>query len=156
MAINNITTDYSNRKIDLHIFQGVSAPNASDITPSFGKISNFCTGVQKLVQRYTIALLTELGSQENFPDFGSTLITALTSSSNLYNRVDLYPIFNKANTKVLRDFAAYDRTVSMPVDERLAGARLIEIKSINGGVSMAVQIETYSEDPVTFIIPLPI
>ncbi|MEG7795894.1 hypothetical protein, partial [Listeria monocytogenes] len=71
MAIKSITTNYTGRKIDLHIMQGVKAPGSSDISLGFGKISNYCSGVQKLIQRYTIMLLTEIGSQENFPTFGS-------------------------------------------------------------------------------------
>ena len=138
-------------------FQGVNAPNSSDITPSFGKISNYCTGIQKLVQRYTIALLTELGSQPNFPGFGSPLITILTSSSNSYNRADLYPIFNRANAKVVKEFFAYDQTANPPDDERLAGASLDSIKStIDGGVAISVKIQTYATGPVAFVIPLPL
>jgi len=66
MPISSTTTNYSGRKKDIHIFQGVDPSKVSDINPSFGKISNYCAGVQKLVQRYAICLLTELGSQENY------------------------------------------------------------------------------------------
>lgn len=159
MAISQtLSVDYSNRKIDLHIFQGVNAPNSSDITPSFGKISNFCTGIQKLAQRYTICLLTELGSQVSFSDFGSDLITSLTSSSNLYNRADLYPIFNEANAKIEAEFYDHDQKYpGAPDDERLASAALVDILSTpTGGVALSVELQTYSVEPVSFIIPLPI
>lgn len=158
MAINTVlSTDYANRKIDLHIFQGVKAPTASSITPSFGRISNYCTGVQKLIQRYTIALLTELGSQPSFETFGTSLITELNSSSSLLNRADLYPIFNEANAKVLNEFFAFDLdNPSVPDDERLAGASVLSINSVNGTVSISVQIFTQATDPITFILPLPI
>lgn len=159
MAINsNLSTDYSNRKIDIHIFQGVKAPNASDITPSFGKISNFCTGLQKLIQRYTIAILTELGSQSMYPTFGTSFITSLTSKTRLYNQADIYPIFNKANAKVVSEFFNYDQAnPGAPDDERLSGARIKKIDLTKAGrVELTVQLETYGASPTTFILPLPI
>jgi hypothetical protein len=157
MAIQSLSTDYSGRTVDINIMQGVNAPNKSAITLSFGSISNYCTGIQKLIQRYTIALLTSLGSQISFPSFGTSLINTLTSTSNVYNRADLYPVFNTANAQVVESFKAYDRTITPKPDEQLAGATLTDIQSTpDGGVSIAVKLYTYATDPITFIIPLPI
>lgn len=156
MAIKNITTNYTGRKIDLHIMQGVNAPGSSTINLSFGKISNYCAGVQKLIQRYTIMLLTELGSQEQFPTFGSNLITKLTSTSNNYNRSDLYALFALANLKVCNDIFDYQINNPLPEDEQLSNATLEEIISTtDGGVAMRVKIVTRVVGAVDFLIPLP-
>ena len=156
MAISNITTNYTGRTIDLHIFQGVNAPNASDITPSFGLISNYCSGVQKLVQRYAILLLTELGSQELYPDFGSDLLTKLTSTSNNYNRSDLFTLFALANVKVSDVILAYQIENPLPLDEQLDVATLEEIvTTTDGGVALRVNISTRAVGAIDFLLPLP-
>jgi hypothetical protein len=157
MAIKGTSTDYSNRKIDIHVFQGVNAPKNSDITPSFGRISNFCTGVQKLIQRYTISLLTEIGSQLNYPEFGSSLIVSLTSSSNVYNRADLYALFNIANDKIQSEFLAYDATEDISDDERLRNVRIARIESTaDGGVAIRLELQTFAGSELIFVVPLPI
>ncbi len=156
MAIQGLSTNYSGRKVDLHIFQGVSAPNPSNITPSFGKISNFCSGIQKLVQRYAINLLTEIGSQPDFLTFGTDLIPTLSSKSLRYNKADLYNIFNLASVKVLREFLAYQSTTTVPDDEALNNAVLNDIVSSPGGISIRVTIVSLAQDQVQFLLPLPI
>ncbi len=156
MAISGLSTDYSGRKVDLHIMQGVKAPNATAINLGFGKISNYCSGVQKLIQRYMIMLLTEIGSQEEYPTFGSNFITRLTSTSNNYNRTDLQHIFAFANNKVSTEIIAYQVANTLPLDEQLNVARLINIETTpTGGVALKIQIETATNGAVQFIVPLP-
>lgn len=156
MAINSITTNYTGRKLDLHIMQGVKAPLASNISLGFGRISNYCSGVQKLIQRYTIMLLTEIGSQENFPTFGSNLIVKLTSTSNNYNRSDLFALFALANLKVSNDIFEYQINNPLPEDEQLSTASLEDIvTTTDGGVAMRVLITPRTQEAVDFIIPLP-
>lgn len=155
MAISGTSINYSGKKIDLHIMQGVKAPLTTDIAPSFGTISNYCTGVQKLIQRYMIMLLTELGTQETYPDFGSDFLTKLTSSSSVFNISDIQHIFAFANDKVSNEIIAYQIDNVLPEDEQLNVASLIDVISANGGVSLKIQIITQSQDAVEFIIPLP-
>jgi hypothetical protein len=156
MAISNTSTNYTDRKLDLHIMQGVQAPNHSSITPSFGLVSNYCAGVQKLIQRYTIMFLTELGSQENYPEFGSDFITKITSTSNNFNRSDLFSLFAFANLKVSDEIINYQIDNNVPLDEQLNVVELEEIVSTpNGGVSLKLKIIPRAEQPVEFLIPLP-
>lgn len=156
MAISSITTVYTDRKIDLHIMQGVNAPSKSSITPSFGLISNYCTGVQKLIQRYMIMLLTEIGSQENYPDFGSDFLVNLLSSSSVYNRVDLQNLFAFANAKVSKAIIDYQIENELPLDEQLNTASLVDIINIAPGhVSLKIQIIPQTQDAVEFVVPLP-
>lgn len=147
---------YTDRKIDLHIMQGIDPPNKSAITPSFGKLTNFCTGVQKLVQRYVISLLTELTSQPTFTDFGTALVSTLTATSSRFNQADIYPIFNAANAKVKNEFKQYDILNQPPLDERLLNAELVSVLAINGGVNLNINIKTFSQTDVTFVLPLPV
>lgn len=156
MAISGTTTNYTGRKKDLHIFQGVNPKKPATVTPSFGKISNYCAGVQKLVQRYTISLLNELGSQTNYPDFGTNFMTRLNNRSLSLNRSDIFPIFNLASAKVIADFKEYQaNTDGLPTDEQLNTVLLEEVSVSANSVNLRVRLYPVQSTPVEFVIPLP-
>ena len=156
MPITRVSTDYSTRTKDIHIFQGVNASKLSDITPGFGRISNYCSGVQKLIQRYTISLLTELGSQTYYPDFGTELISSLLNSSSSLNRLDVGLLFNEANVKVITAFRDHQReSTGIPLDEQLDTALLTNVSVYGGTVGLTIQLYTAAGVPIEFLIPLP-
>jgi hypothetical protein len=156
MPISGTSTDYSNRTKDLHIFQGVNPNKLANISPSIGRISNYCSGIQKLIQRYAIALLTEITSQPNYLTFGTNLISRLTNSSSRINKADVYPIFNAANSKVITLFKTYQQsTPGLPKDEQLATAQLLDIKVVGDTISLSVQIYPVSTAPILFLLPIP-
>lgn len=156
MAITGTTTNYSGRKVDIHIFQGVNPNKLSPVTPSFGKISNFCSGIQKLIQRFAIALMTDLGSQKDYPTFGTQLMRTLNNRNLLFNKADLYPIFNFAAYKVISEFRDYQaKNYNIPEDEKLNTAYLSDIIIVNDSVSFKVTIVPMSGDVTEFLIPLP-
>jgi hypothetical protein len=156
MPISGTSTDYSTRKKDIHILQGVNPNQLSRITPSFGRISNYCAGVQKLIQRYAIALLTELGSQTKYPDFGSTLLRTLNNRNFKNNKADVFHIFNFANAAVVTSFRAYQaKTKNLPDDEQLATAQLKDVVVSNDSVSLSIQLYTVDTNAVVFLLPIP-
>ena len=156
--ISSTTTNYSNRTVDIHILKGtdVTLPNAQPVNVCFGKPSSFCTGVQKLVQRYAISLLTVLGSQIDFNGFGTTLLVD-TNMSGLQTISDLTHLFNFANLKVTTDFRQYQATLANgPLDEQLNAATLTDISVSGDSVSMSVTITTMAGSDIPFVIPLPV
>lgn len=156
MAITGTTTNYSGRKVDIHIFQGVNPDKLAAVTPSFGNISNFCSGIQKLIQRFAIALLTDLGSQKDYPEFGTTLMRTLNNRNLLFNKADLFPIFNFASYKVISEFKDYQaKNSDIPADEKLNTAYLSDIIIANDSVSFKVTIIPVSGNATEFLIPLP-
>ena len=156
MPISGISTDYSTRKKDIHIFQNVDVNKTATIAPSFGRISNYCSGIQKLVQRYAIALLTAIESQPGYPTFGTDLLTQLSNTNLTIDNVSLTHIFNFANYSVIQSFRTYQsNTDGLPLDEQLDTAILQDIIVNNGTASLSVQLFPVQEDAVTFLIPLP-
>lgn len=158
MPISGVSTDYTGRTKDISIFQGVmpTSNQISNITPAFGTISTYCAGVQKLIQRYTICLLTELGSQLNYAGFGTNLLTQLNNRSLSLNTMDLYPIFNTASASVITTFREYQaNNPSMPLDEQLNTALLNDVLLTSSGVQFKVMLYPMATGPLTFIIPLP-
>ena len=155
MPILGVSTDYSNRTKDISIFQGVDPAKTKNVDISFGTISNYCTGIQKLIQRFAICLLTELGSQFSYTGFGSTLQIYLKRSNQLLNKADIYPIFNISANKIIDEFRQYQVHSNAPDDEKLNTVFLEDVLVAGTSVSLRIRIVPMSLSDTIFIIPLP-
>ncbi len=158
MAISSITTDYSTRKKDVHIFNGVNpyTTEKHPITPKFGKVSAYCAGVQKLIQRYAISFLTAAGSQEFFPDFGSSFMNKAKTGYRGITKADIQHMFNFGSAKVIIEFRAYQSKHSDdPLDEQLNGAVLTDCGVVGDKLFLNITLETLAGDNIPFVLPLP-
>ena len=158
MPIRNLTTDYSNRSKDINIFSPVDPTStlARPVAPSFGKVSSYCAGVQKLIQRYAISLLTAVGSQPAYPAFGTGL-PARMLSSNLTTLDDISHAFNFANAYVVNLFRRYQETApATPLDEQLDTAMLIST-TVDASRRLNFRVALYTRAGVTydFLLPIP-
>lgn len=142
--ITGTTIDYTGRTKDLFISQGIDPLSSSiqSVTYSFGTISSFIAGVQKLVQRYAIALINN-GLLNNI---------RAASANNLQVATH---IFNFASYAVVSSFQAYAlANPGAPNDETIASATLTDISSGNGSLSLTVQLVTNAGSSVVFVLPL--
>ncbi len=159
MPIRNITTDYSGRAKDINISPTIdpSKTTVQKVTPGFGAVSSYCAGVQKLIQRFMIALVTVRGSQPAYPAFGTDLLKRISVSS-LTTVADLKHAFNFASAKVVSDFRAYQaETPGLPDDEQLDTALLLDVTvSANYEVSYRVALYTKAGSTYDFLLPIPI
>jgi len=158
MAISSTSTDYTDRKRDLSILHtpDPSTNDAIQVSVSFGRPSTFCAGLQKLIQRYVIILLTNLESQPGFPAFGTDLLTNLQSGLSPVDKLRASQLFNLAS------YAALDvirkeqiQNPTTPKDERILSTSLEGIALSGGRASFRVKIETESETSAVFLVPLP-
>ena len=158
MPIRNIIQDYTGRKRDLNIAFGIDPtnPNRQIVDLSFGKLSTFCAGVEKLIQRYMILFLTAVGSQLNYPTFGTDFANVLYSS-NLKSREDMLHTFNFANFNVLTILEKYQTdNPGLPLDEQISTASLNEFEVSGDKLSVSIKILTLAGENVDFLIPLPL
>jgi len=80
--------------------------------------------------------MTEQGSQPDYPDFGTKLMSTLNNRNLSLNKADLYPIFNSAAYKVISEFRDYQaKNSGIPTDEQLNTAYLSDIIVSNDSVS---------------------
>jgi hypothetical protein len=158
MAIAKITTDYTGRKKDISILQypDASKPEAQDVSPKFGKTPRFCAGPQKLVQRYTIILLTNLTSQINYPDFGTKFLYTLKAGISPTDKLMARQIFQLASYSTVNTLKAYQVSTFVPPDESVKSAVLRSISLYGGYVSFDVVITTDAGSSIDFLVPLPI
>lgn len=157
MAITNTTTNYVGRLRDVNIAYKIDptvfVPQPVDLR--FGEVSTYVAGIQKLVNRYIIALFTNLGSQPNFPDFGAEFMSKLYGH-NMVNVSEARHIFNFASWKVVNDFQAYQKqNPGLPLDEQINTAVLQSIDTTEDGVSFRVKILSLAGENVEFLVPLP-
>lgn len=157
MPIRSVTTNYTGRKKDISILQNPDAliSGAQTVLPSFGNLGRFCAGVQKTIQRYAVILLTNLTSQEYYPDFGTSFLATINS----YTVIDalrarqLFVLASYAAVGAMQDYQNGDTTI--PADERIVSATLIDIVVSRDSVSFSVSIKTEAGDVVDFLLPLP-
>jgi hypothetical protein len=157
MPVKSVTTDYTSRKRDISILQTPDARISGEQTvqPSFGYTGKFCAGVQKLIQRYAITLLTDIESQENYPNFGTNFLYSL----NRYSFVDavrVQQLFTLANYAAVNTLQVYQNSqIDMPADEKIVSAKLQNIVISRGSASFSIAITTETGSVVDFLLPLP-
>ena len=157
MGVASIITDYTGRLKDISILQypDASKMDAQTVLPKFGKMPRFCAGVQKLVQRYTIMMLTNLDSQTKYPDFGTRFLFTLQGGTDPTDSILASQIFAEANYITVKNLLYYQAQKDTPADERIASAILSNISLYGGYVSFDVTLNTEVGDVLDFIVPLP-
>jgi hypothetical protein len=158
MGIANVTTDYTGRKKDINLFELPDATkvDAQTVLPKFGKNARFCAGVQKLIQKYAIILLTNVNSQTNYPDFGTDFMYTLKAGISPVDKLRAAQIFNLASYDAVKTLKNYQIDhPEIPLDERIALAKLSSITLYGGLVSFDVSITTEAGSKIDFLVPLP-
>lgn len=158
MGIAKISTDYTARKKDINLFElpDASKAAAQTVLPKFGKNARFCAGVQKLIQKYAVILLTNVNSQANYPDFGTDFMYTLRAGISPVDKLRASQIFNLASydaVSTLKNFQIDHPEI--PLDERIASATLSSITLYGGLASFDVSITTEAGSTVDFLVPLP-
>jgi hypothetical protein len=158
MPITSFSNDYTGRQKDINLAHKIdpTSREKQKVSLSFGSVSSFCSGTQKLVQRYMISLLTALGSQSNTPEFGTDLLPTVTNNRYV-SLQDLKHTFNFANWKVINEFRTYQNAnPDLPADEQLNTATLSSLNVNKGVVHFQITLLTLAGDEIEFLVPLPI
>lgn len=157
MPYQSLSTDYTGRKKDICITPYVDPRiiGEQQVTYTLGPIASYTAGIQKLMQRYVIALFTIQGSQKYDPTFGTDFYSTLRSS-NLMSVADLSHIFNFANYDVITLFKDYQKNnPDIPLDEQLDTAVLDSINVSGTSATFNVKIYTKAGENYNFLVPIP-
>jgi hypothetical protein len=126
------------------------------VLPAFGKTGSFCTGVQKLLQRYAVILLTNVGSQPNFKTFGTEFLYTLNAGISPVDKLAARIVFMLANHTAVLALRAYQiNHPEIPADERIITAKLDDITLYAGFAGFDVSVATEAGDIIDFVVPLP-
>jgi hypothetical protein len=155
-----LSTDYTGRTVDLEVFQTEAVPSQLlklSLTATDGNAHRRVTGMQKLVQRYLLALLTPKGSVKYYPDRGTDLM--LAAAAGLFQgRSDIVQYFGLANSDAAAQLKAADASVegaSAPDDEKYAKSWLMDYLIDQTGTRLYLKVRLLSQagEDFTFIIP---
>ena len=149
------TSDYAGRTTDVAAFKGWAPNNntkVDQVLVSPGDSGQLIAGIEKLVQRFTIELLTELGSLVYLPTRGSTFMLAARAG---FWRTgdDVRSSFAIAITDVAENLQV-EESESDPDDERFSYAELISVSLLGADVSMSVSVTSLAGTSFTALLPL--
>lgn len=157
-----VTTNYTGRQIDVELLQSVSLPRelisvtVSNVTDT----PKIVTGIEKMVQRYATLLLSIAGTVHFDSTQGCDLLRQIITGQ-IRNIGLLQGAFAVANSVILRQIKADDTNTdlygSIPADERISSAALInaDVNYGAGIISMRIRITTEAGNDYVFVVPLP-
>jgi hypothetical protein len=154
----NEIKDYKGRQRDISIldYPIVAAFDGVEVKPRFGASSKFCAGTQKLVQRYTLLMLTNIGSQKFYPEFGTNFLWPLQAGISPTSRLEAFQIFYLADFSAVSTIKNYQiDNPDIPEDEQLNFTELEDLVLYGSYVSFNVRLKTLAGNLSNFLIPLP-
>jgi hypothetical protein len=158
MAISSFNTNYSGRKRDILIFNDTDPTQESNQVVDVRLSGNikYCTGVQKLIQKYTILFLTNLNSQLFFPQEGTTFLSSLTYNISSTTEGVLRQLFSLMNLKIVKDLEIDAISNASPDDEKISRVTLRDVLYEQDALNMTIEIKTLAGDNIAFVLPLPL
>ena len=147
--------DYATRKYDFLAFQNPDARQERQLSMqlfSADTSGQLCVGAQKLAQRWTLELLTELGSMPGRPTRGCNFLT-LVRQGRTRTRLDAVQSFYAAAIRIRTTLQAeeYD---GMPDDERFDDVELVDITFLPGYLSLKVNVLSVAGTSRPLILPI--
>lgn len=149
------TIDYSGRTVDLLLLKTVLQPENKQVNPNVANQPMSVTGIEKLVQRYALLFLTELGSVMNSPNEGTEFLTSL-SRGKIYDESSLSAAATLANKTVYRQIVSEDAALETRDDEALDDSSIQELKMDRATASVSVTVKITSVAGESFVYTAPI
>jgi len=148
--------DYIGRTVDYLAFDDAEPSGDTLLTQTLvkgGQSGALITGIEKLVQRFLLELLTEQGSLEYQPTRGTFFMTALRHGI-VRTSGDLFSEFSAAEATLRDSLRLEEDFVSDPRDERYAGAELISASLFGDTATLSIRVSSVSGESRTVIYPL--
>lgn len=150
--------DYSGRTVDLLLLKTVIRPVSETVVcPNVANVPRAATGIEKLVQRYALLFLTQIGTVELSPDEGSEFMRSL-GKGMIYDENTLKAEAAKANSLVTRQIKREDANLETTDDEALESATITDLRLDRATQSVLVQVTivTRAGESYTYITPITI
>lgn len=147
--------DYATRKYDYLAFRNVSSLGEKQLGMALyaeDTAGQICTGIQKLVQRWALEFLTEVGSMTGLPNRGCDFLFRVRRGA-LRSQADVLTAFSSANLFITRSLRN-EEYAGMPDDERFATAELTSVEIQPGYMNLTVMISSMAGDARAVILPV--
>jgi hypothetical protein len=153
------TADYSGRQIDLELLQTITRPaGTTELDISFTSADTHAiTGIQKMAQRYTILLLTQLADVYFAQDQGTTFWADMIRGA-AQNSGQVTMAFNFASIDAVAQMQVEDgdaRFGSVVDDERIVSATLLDfsVDMVTATLYLRVLLRSRSGTTYTYVLP---
>jgi len=148
-------SNYKNRTVDVAAFKGWGLGKDTKVEQQLvlpGKSGEVFAGIEKLVQRFAIELLTELASMPYLPARGSTFM--LDARSGVWQTTgDVATSFSQSVLTIADNLSA-EETASDPADERFSSATLLSVSLLGDSVTLSVEVTSDAGTSFTALLPL--
>lgn len=148
-------SDYKNRTVDVAAFKGWEVGKSTEVEQKLvlaGKGGEMIAGIEKLVQRFTIELLTELGSLTYRPERGS--IFMLDARSGIWQTAGDVRSSFATSLLSIADNLIREESATDPADERFSSAELESVSLLGDSVTLHVQVTSSAGTSFTALLPI--
>jgi hypothetical protein len=148
--------DYLGRQVDALAFPGAEARGMVPLEQELASEDNsgqICVGVQKLAQKFLLALLTELGTMPYQRERGTQFLTE-ARLGRWQTELDVTSSFTLALADIERQLVN-DESDSTPDDERFGSAELRSLVLTSETVQLTIVIRSRSGLSRRVILPIP-
>lgn len=153
--LSGTVQDYVGRTVDYLAFDGAKASGEAKLIPALvlpGQSGALIAGIEKLVQRFLLELLTERGSLEYQPDRGTFFLTRIRAGI-VRTSQDLFSEFTIAEVD-LRNPLILEESDTDPADERYLDAKLLSASLFGDMASLLIQVNSRAGTSRQVIYPL--
>jgi len=147
--------DYAGRTVDLLAFNGAKALGEAQLIPALvlpKQSGALIAGIQKLVQRFLLELLTERGSLEYQPARGTFFLTRIRAGI-VRTSQDLFSEFSLAELE-LKNNLMLEELNTDPSDERYLKAQLLSASLFGDQATLNIQVTSRAGESRTVVYPL--
>jgi hypothetical protein len=149
------SADYVGRSIDLLIFDDLTPNGEALLTQALvqdGGSGKVITGVQKLVQRFLLELLTDYESMPYDQDRGCLFL--YEAKAGLWQtQLDVMGSFARAATRIARNLRA-EEVATDPADERFGSVTLNSVSLSAGTAKVYFELQSLAGTSRVVIFPI--
>lgn len=151
MAIFHKLSKYPDRSFDFVVMHGAAKTGSAMVDFSLIKDGGaVCTGLQKLIQRYVLCLMTDLGSMTFNSRRGCSFMRNIMQANDEEEVTTAFQFARMDVAQQLRN----EETDDMPDSEKYASSELIDVSFFGDTLSIAITLQSVSGDSSDIILPI--
>ena len=154
--LSSTVIPYVGRTVDMLAFDDAKSSGETELTQTLVKKNQsgaVITGIEKLVQRFLVELLTEQGSLTYLPNRGTLFITQARAGI-LRTSQNLFTAFSTAEVQIGINLRAEDDIARDPLDEQYQSAALLTADLIDDRANLKIQVNSAAGTSRQVIYPL--
>lgn len=154
--LSGTLSQYGGRTVDFLAFDDMKVNGDTQLTQALvlpGQTGALITGIEKLVQRFLLELLTERGSLQYTPQRGTLFLTKIRAGM-INTSQALFAVFNAAELELRNTLKMEENKLTEPADERYKQATLLAASLLGDVATLSIQVQSMEEESRTVIYPL--